>query len=102
MALSVGAMTDADALAVLRPAFMRTTGFAPARPKRLFAWTQCRTGRAACAILGDGRPQLETRNYLLWSFQVRDHVFAVGQLFEAGKTHFGALNVFARFFEKGD
>jgi hypothetical protein len=58
--------------------------------------------RAARAMLGDGRPQLATKNYLLRRFQVRDHVFAVGQLFEAGKTHFGALNVFARFFEKGD
>ena len=56
MTLSVRAMTDDGALAVLGPALMRTTGFAPARAKGLFFWTQCRTGRAACAMLGDGRP----------------------------------------------
>ena len=81
---------------------MRTTGLAPARARRLFAWTQWRTGRSAYAMLGDSCPQLATRNYLLWSFQVRDHVFTVSQLFEAGKAHFGAFKVFARFFEKGD
>lgn len=42
---------------------------------------QCRIDRATRAMLGDGRPQLATKNFLLGRFQVRDHVFAVSQLF---------------------